>query len=110
MADVLEDLTQVLGHIRSAVLAGDFHLLDGLEREVEALRPGLRGVDPARLSPLLAQADANQRLLLAASRGVRAAQRRLAELSRAMQGFQTYDSDGQMMPEGAKAMQLSRRI
>ena len=110
MADVLEDLSQVLGHIRSAVLAGDFHLLDGLEQEIELLRPRLYGVDPARLSPLLTQAAANQRLLLAASRGVRAAQRRLAELSRAMEGFQTYDAGGQMMPEGARATHLSRRI
>ncbi|WP_151719062.1 hypothetical protein [Gemmobacter serpentinus] len=110
MSEVLEDLGRVLARIRSAVLAGDFHLLAGLEEELEALRPDLRGMEPARLAPLLAQASANQRLLAAASRGVRAAQRRLAELARAMEGFQTYDAAGHLQPGGAKAIRLRRRI
>lgn len=110
MTDPIEELALVLGRIRSAVLAGDFHLLETYEQQVEALRPGLTGADPARLEPLVAQASANQRLLLAASRGVRSAQRRLAELSRAMEGFQTYDPGGQLMPAGAGIMQFSRRF
>lgn len=86
----LEDL---LDQTRTAVLAGDLASLALLAPRVEAAVESLANLDEHDARRLRQKADGNARLLQAASRGVRAAQGRLAEIISGPT-LNTYDSQG----------------
>jgi hypothetical protein len=92
------DLTaeQVLDEIHRAILTADFAALAPLTPALEtALAIAENSRDRALLQRLSTKASRNAACLLAAGRGVRAAQRRVTELRDANLGFATYDGRGQ---------------
>jgi hypothetical protein len=86
-------LEALLDMTRDAALAGDLATLATLAPQVEALTAGLPRADPQTARRLLAKADRNAQLLQAASRGLRAALGRLAEIT-AGPTLTTYDAQG----------------
>jgi len=86
----LEDLMDLT---RDAVLAGDLASLASLAPRVEAAVERLTTLDEETARRLHQKANGNARLLQAASRGVRAAQGRLAEIISGPT-LTTYDSRG----------------
>lgn len=103
----MERLESLLDEIRQAALTADFPRLGTLSARMEqALTDGAFPRDAATLSRLQAQAEANARLIDAASRGIRAARRRVEEARRTQQGLQTYDGHGRradIAPQGQTA-------
>lgn len=92
---------ELLDQIHSAILVADFVQL---ERLTPALETSMDAAQTMRGSALLAQikakAERNAACLMAAGRGVRAAQHRLAEIRDAAQGFSTYNGRGQRAQHG----------
>ncbi len=91
------DLTalELLDQIHSAILIADFATLEQL---TPALETSMMAAQTMREAGLLAKikvkAERNAACLMAAGRGVRAAQRRVAEIRDAAAGFSTYDPRG----------------
>lgn len=100
------DLESLLDATRAALLAGDLDGLAGLTRQLEAALAGA-ALSPADLAALQLRASHNARLIAAASRGVRAARRRLAEVT-ACQGLVTYDAAGRRDVVAAPALPVRR--
>lgn len=92
---------EILDQIHSAVLMADFR---ALERLTPALEASMTSAAQLPQSGLLAQikskAERNAVCLMAAGRGVRAAQRRVAEMRDAALGFSTYDGRGNRAQHG----------
>ena len=109
-ADPLEEIEALLDRICGLVRSGQLGLLADLESQLIQLEPALEGADPLRLTVILGKAERNQRLLRAAGRGVRSAQRRLTEIARALEGLSTYDHKGQLQPRGLGAALLTKRF
>ena len=101
---------ELLDQIHSAILIADFAQL---ERLTPALETSMLAAQTMRGSALLAQikakAERNATCLMAAGRGVRAAQRRLAEIRDAAQGFSTYNGRGQRAQHGQQSSCLRPR-
>ena len=95
---------ELLDQIHSAILIADFAQL---ERLTPALETSMLAAQTMRESALLAhikaKAERNATCLMAAGRGVRAAQRRLAEIRDAAQGFSTYNGRGQRAQHGQQS-------
>ncbi len=86
---------QILDMMHSAILSADFAALAALTPNLEtAVSAAETARDLALLRRISAKANRNAACLLAAGRGVRAAQRRIAELRDAARGFATYDGQG----------------
>jgi hypothetical protein len=86
---------QVLDQMHRAILSADFAALAPLTPALEtALAFAETSRDRALLQRLSMKASRNAACLLAAGRGVRAAQRRFSELRDASIGFATYDGRG----------------
>ncbi|WP_143081683.1 hypothetical protein [Thioclava dalianensis] len=86
---------------RDAIRAGEFNALTELAAQKESLIEqvaALEPLDPQALEALRAIAAENQRLLEAALKGVRSAQRRLRAVINAANGFNAYDRSGQVKP------------
>ena len=96
-----------LDEMRSALLAGDMARLAAVSARIVA-EDTLPGLTPPVAARLRVKAEANARLLAAALKGLKAAQRRAAELAGAGQ-FSTYDASGQRCrPEAPTAFPLRR--
>ncbi len=105
------ELAQLLAATRKALLAGDLAALPPLSEAVEAALEGgwpNGAVADADAAALHAQARENARLLEAAMRGVKAARRRLAEIS-ASRDLVTYDASGQRGVVATSAARQTRR-
>ena len=106
-------LDGLLDSERHAIRAGAFQGLDRLavekERLLEAISRAAGGVTRVELAALKAKAARNQRLLAAAIKGVRAAQRRLQMIQRASRSMTTYDSLGHCQEIGADPGTVERR-
>jgi len=101
---------QVLDQMHSAILQADFAALAPLTPVLEnALIAAQNLRDPEILRRLSQKASRNAACLLAAGRGVRAAQRRMRELKDASTGFATYDGRGKRAQHGL-ASQLTKRF
>ena len=92
-----DSLSDSLTALHRALLAGDFRAMTGLTHQIERhLDSGAaQGLDAAALSRLRRLADENAVLLRAAQRGLRAAQRRIAEIRGVATGLTTYTAGGQ---------------
>jgi hypothetical protein len=100
----------VLDQIHSAILRADFAALAPLTPALEDALVAAQSLrDPAMLQRLSQKASRNAACLLAAGRGVRAAQRRLRELKDANTGFATYDGRGKRAQHGLPS-QLTKRF
>ena len=109
-AEALDDIESLLDRIRDLLRSGQLALLSDMETRLIQLEPALETADAPRLAVILAKAERNQRLLRAAGRGVRSAQRRLTEIARALEGLSTYDHKGQLQPRGLGAALLTKRF
>lgn len=107
--DLATEIEALLGDLRDCLLSGRIEQLEAIEAALSAALPRLAGRDPQTLQQLLALAEANRPLLQAATRGVRAARRRLAEIAAALDGLVTYDHAGQRQ-SAAPATRLHRRF
>ena len=108
MSEGTRPVLRLLDEIRTAVVGGDLGLLADLSarlaREVETLEG-----DPALARAIRARAERNLMCLDAASRGVRAAQRRLDEIRKAASGtVTTYDGAGRRSEATPEAMPRQR--
>jgi hypothetical protein len=106
--DALEDL---LERERALILAGDF---DGLARQASEKTASLAGLaaqsgNPATFERLRRAALRNQSLIGAATRGLRAAQARLAALHDPQAALRTYGRDGVPTNLGSPAHGINRR-
>lgn len=100
----------VLDQMHAAILCADFAALGALTPQLElALQDAHKMADPAQLRRLKSKAERNAACLLAAGRGVRAAQNRVTELRTAAAGLQTYNGKGQRADLGGQS-RLTRRF
>jgi hypothetical protein len=91
----------LLDQMHRAILCADFAILAQLTPQLEAAMPAPGpGQNPRILAGIKSRAERNALCLTAAARGVRAAQRRLAELQNRDQGFSTYDGRGKKANHG----------
>jgi hypothetical protein len=95
---------ELLDRIHSAILVADFALLEQLTPALETSMAAARTMrETALLAQIQAKAERNAACLMAAGRGVRAAQRRLTEIRDAAQGFSTYNGRGQRAQHGQQS-------
>jgi hypothetical protein len=91
-----EELLASLTCMHAALLSGDFAAMAGLTERLERqLTRGLITTDPVMLRDLRKKSAENAVLLRSAQRGLRAAQRRIAEIRGVSAGLTTYSADGQ---------------
>lgn len=105
MLTALEDL---LDQTREAVLAGNLGLLADLGPRIEAEAATLARQDRPTAERLLRKAERNAALLVAAGRGVRAAQGRLKDIANGP-SLTTYDALGRKASIGPLAELAPRR-
>ncbi|MDZ7906088.1 MAG: hypothetical protein U5N55_10180 [Cypionkella sp.] len=92
---------ELLDHIHAAIMVADFDRLTSLTPALETSLADAGNIqDKWLLAQIKLRAERNAACLLAAGRGVRAAQRRLIELRAATQGFSTYNITGQRAQHG----------
>ena len=85
----------LLDQIHSAILVANFDLLEQLTPALETSMMAIPSMtQTSLLAAIKAKAERNAACLMAAGRGVRAAQRRVAEIRDAAAGFSTYDTRG----------------
>ncbi len=90
------DALDLLDQIHGAILRADFAQLSSLTPALEKSISHAAQIQDAQLLQKIQQrAQRNAVCLLAAGRGVRAAQRRINELRDIRQGFSTYNDRGQ---------------
>jgi hypothetical protein len=95
---------ELLDRIHSAILVADFALLEHLSPALETSMAAAQTMrESALLTQIKAKAERNAACLVAAGRGVRAAQRRLAEIRDAAQGFSTYNGRGHRAQHGQQS-------
>ncbi|RGP35801.1 hypothetical protein [Pseudotabrizicola alkalilacus] len=99
----------ILADVRNSLMAGNYGQLATLIPALETAEAQVPSNDLARLKALKAEAERTAHCLQAALSGVRAARRRVAEISEAAKGLTTYDREGHKatVPNGAPA---SRRV
>ena len=111
LVDVVRALEEVLDVERHALRNGE---LKGLSQLSEVKASLLRRLEKSELRAgdlerLKLRADQNQRLLAAAIKGVKAAQRRLEMIRQAVRGLNTYDRHGHARKIESSASSLERR-
>ena len=102
-------LDDLLDQTRDALVIGNLAALADLAPRVAALAESLPRVDRPTAERLRRKADRNARLLQAATRGVRAAQQRLAEISMGP-SLVTYDARGRRETLPTASVQMPRRV
>ena len=91
----------LLDQIHSAILIADFAALERLTPAFSHIMATVQGTREAGLlTQIKSKAERNAACLMAAGRGVRAAQRRVAEIGDAASGFATYDGRGKRAQHG----------
>lgn len=111
IAGHLRVLEGLLDAERHAIRNGEFEGLSQLSEKKEKLLDRLEQSDLSAkdLGHLRSKAEANQRLLAAAIKGVRAARRRLEMIRQAAHGLNTYNSQGQARTIGSSVGSFERR-
>jgi len=90
-----DPMADLLDRVHAALTSADYAVLDGLTGRMAAELTRLEtGGDAAVLALLQHKASRNAGCLMAAQRGLRAAQRRVAEIARARSGLVTYGPGG----------------
>ncbi len=103
----MEPLEQLLDAAAEALLAGDLVALARLTPQIDA--SSLAAVDRRTAAVLQTKAQRNARLLEAATRGVKAARHRMAEITRGPT-LTTYDARGQKSQYSAFDPDSGRRV
>ena len=103
------ELETLLDQTRDAVLTGDLAVLADLAPRVTAMADDLPRLDAVAAERLRGKAERNAQLLQAATRGVRAAQGRLVEIT-AGPTLTTYDAHGQRATIAPVSAIAPRRI
>ncbi|MDF2141894.1 hypothetical protein [Paenirhodobacter sp. CAU 1674] len=98
MHDAMEQTTEALMDLlraeRHAITHGEFEAILQTARRKESLMAALADAPDAELGKIREMAHENQRLLNAALKGIRAAQRRLKIIMGASKSFNSYDGQG----------------
>jgi hypothetical protein len=102
-------LETLLDQTRDAVLAGDIAALADLAPQVEAEAGDLPRLDASAVRRLQEKAARNAQLLQAATRGIRAAQDRLEEISSGPT-LTTYDARGKRAAIAPPSPAMPRRF
>lgn len=109
--DPLQRLDHTMDALRAALLSGDLLALAPLEAILTAESRSLAAETPAdSLARLRGKAAQNEVLLAAALRGLRSAQRRMAEIEAIQNGFSTYDHQGLRQAHSTAMGDLARRF
>lgn len=103
----MSSLETLLDAAAEALLAGDLRTLSRLTPEIESA--SLAPHDRASAERLQAKAQRNARLLQAATRGVKAARLRVAEITRGPT-LTTYDARGQKAQLPTSGLEPARRV
>ena len=103
-------LITALDAVHAAILSGAINDLGPLADTVEKAALSLSGVSLPQLQIIHSKAARNALCLQSAMKGVRAAQRRVAELRAASTGHVTYDINGQRATLGNVTGTLRQRI
>lgn len=104
-------LERALDLTHAALLNADFGQLRKIVEETEAVLARLQGMpDKTTADRLRQKANRNAHCLLAAGRGLRAAQRRLVETAGNTAGLSTYTSRGQRSELGIAPGSLTQRL
>lgn len=109
--DRFSDLEAIVEATATAIRAGDLRAMGDLALQTEIALTSLEAqADPARLTKLRELAKRNAIGLEAATKGVRAARRRLADVMRASGGTQTYDVAGKTFKIGHPENAINARL
>lgn len=103
------DLEAALDSAFAALRRGDLTILDSIYAMTETILADLRLTDRVTAARLRNKADRNAACLLAAARGVRAARRRLVEMTPGAR-MTTYDAQGRMSQIGDAPRGLTERF
>lgn len=107
----IDRLEQVMAETVKAIRCGDLNAMADLaERTETALAELGPQTDAERLKALRDLAGGNALALEASAKGVRAARRRLAEVTDARKGVQTYDNTGKTQKIGGPAGAIRGRF
>jgi len=107
--DLIAGLEEVLDLERHAIRHARLGDVAEIVRRKEELVAAIGPAQAAEVQRLRPRFEENQRLLGAALRGLRAAQRRLEMIRNAGKGIESYDSRGRARKIGADAASLERR-
>lgn len=106
------EIEHLLDAERTALLAGDFDMIDALKDRKGELLGGLaehrEGLSPEAYERLSEKAAHNQTLLASAARGIAAVRQRLQEIRDARTGDASYTAEGQRRTS-IRAPSLERR-
>jgi hypothetical protein len=106
----IEALSRALDAVHAAIISGRIDALGPLTDVITDNVARLATATEPQMRRLRDQAARNALCLQAAIKGIRAAQRRLAELRQAGAGHVTYDQNGQRASLGNTAGNLRQRI
>lgn len=106
----MHDLARVLDLVRDTVIAGDLGKLGALTENIERLLQDTDGLTETDLALICSKANRNSATLNAAMQGVRAAQRRIAELREVSTGHRTYGPGGKRSSVATLAPTLRQRV
>lgn len=104
-----EALERLLDRAHAALMAGDLMALSPLADAVDKLVSGLGRIDAATAGRLRQKADRNGGMLQAATRGIRAARSRIADIL-AEPALTTYDARGRKGSVGQVSGQVPKRF
>jgi hypothetical protein len=105
-----ETLIRALNAVHSAILSGKIDDLGALTDTISNTVTQLGAAPEPQMRQIRALAARNTLCLQSAMKGIRAAQRRVAELRAATVGHITYDQNGQRTSLGAASGTLRQRI
>jgi hypothetical protein len=106
----IDALTRAMDAVHTAVLAGRIDDLAPLTDMITTASADLTTATEQQMRLIQGMAARNALCLQSAMKGIRAAQRRVAELRAASTGHATYDQNGQRARLGAVAGNLRQRI
>jgi hypothetical protein len=104
------ELAATLDHLRARVLSGAILELGPLSERLERLVATAGSLTAAEADIVRGKARQNALILVAAMKGVRAAQRRLTDLREAEKGLRTYGPKGERSAVSAGATTLRQRV
>lgn len=102
-------LDELMDQTRDALVAGNLAALADLAPRVAALAEALPQLDRQAADQLRRKAERNARLLQAATRGVRSAQKRFTEIINGV-SLVTYDARGRRETLNSTSLQSPRRV
>lgn len=103
-------LTHALDAVHAALISGNLNDLGPMADRIGQAASHLSALNAAQLRLIHTKAARNALCLQSALKGIRAAQRRLAELRAASTGHVTYDNKGQRANLGGDTGTLRQRI